>query len=142
MTSSTETKIVESKKHRLHAVSKMLTPADWIVLLLVIALLPGLYIRNWGDQGPATAVRISASGQPDITLPLTSERRISVHGPLGNSIIEIHDGRVRFVSSPCRGKQCVHSGWLSHSGEVAACLPNGIMVSVIGRNRRFDSINF
>ena len=126
MTFSSETTIAESNKHRLPAISKMLTPADWVVLLLVIALLPLLYIRYWGDQGPATAVRISASGQPDITLPLTSERRISV----------------RFVSSPCRGKQCVHSGWLSHSGEVAACLPNGIMVSVIGRNRQFDSINF
>ena len=119
-----------------------LTRADWLVLIAAIVLLPGLYLRYWGDQGPATAVRISASGQQDITLPLSGERRINVHGPLGDSVIEIHAGRVRFVSSPCRGKQCVHSGWLSHSGELAACLPNGIMVSVIGRERRFDSINF
>jgi hypothetical protein len=119
-----------------------LTRADWLVLIAAIVLLPGLYLRYWGDQGPATAVRISASGQQDITLPLSSERRIDVHGPLGDSVIEIHAGRVRFVSSPCHGKQCVHSGWLSHSGELAACLPNGIMVSVIGRERQFDSINF
>ena len=119
-----------------------LTRADWLVLIATIVLLPGLYLRYWGDQGPATAVRISASGQQDITLPLSGERRIHVHGPLGDSVIEIHAGRVRFVSSPCRGKQCVHSGWLSHSGELAACLPNGIMVSVIGRERQFDSINF
>ena len=78
----------------------------------------------------------------DITLPLSGEQRVSVHGPLGDSVIEIRDGRVRFVSSPCNGKQCVHSGWLSHSGELAACLPNGIMVSVMGRERRYDSINF
>jgi hypothetical protein len=120
----------------------MMTRADWIVVILAVALLPGLYIHFWGGQGPATTVRISASGQQDITLPLSSERRFSIHGPLGDSVIEIHDGRVRFISSPCRGKQCVHSGWLSHSGELAACLPNGIMVSVMGRERRFDSINF
>src|SRR3569832_2091345 len=23
--------------------------------------------------------------------------------------------RVRFVSSPCRGQQCVHTGWLAHA---------------------------
>jgi len=119
-----------------------LTRADWVVVILAVVLLPGLYVHFWGEQGPATAVRISASGRQDITLPLSSERRINVHGPLGDSVIEIHAGRVRFVSSPCHGKQCVHSGWLSHSGELAACLPNGIMVSVIGRERQFDSINF
>ena len=119
-----------------------LTRADWLVLIAAIALLPGLFLRFWGDQGPASAVRISANGQRDITLPLSGERRLHVPGPLGDSVIEIHDGQVRFVSSPCRGKQCVHSGWLSHSGELAACLPNGIMVSVMGRQRRFDSINF
>ena len=120
----------------------MMTRADWIVLLLAITLLPTLYLHYWGGQGPATAVRISANDQQDITLPLSDNRRLSVHGPLGDSVIEIHNGRVRFVSSPCRGKQCIHSGWLSHSGELAACLPNGIMVSVIGRKPRFDSINF
>jgi len=119
-----------------------LTRADWLILIAAIALLPGLFFRFWGDHGPASAVRISANGQRDITLPLSVERRLRVSGPLGDSVIEIHDGRVRFVSSPCRGKQCVHSGWLSHSGELAACLPNGVMVSVIGRERRFDSINF
>ena len=119
-----------------------LTRADWIAVILAVALLPGLYIRYWGNQGPAESVRITSSGQQDITVPLTSNRHFSVHGPLGDSIIEIRDGRVRFISSPCRGKQCVHSGWLSHAGELAACLPNGIMVSILGRDRRYDSINF
>jgi hypothetical protein len=120
----------------------MMTKADWIAVILAVALLPGLYTHYWGDQGPAESVRITASGQPDITVPLTRNRRFTVHGPLGDSIIEVHDGRVRFISSPCRGKQCVHSGWLAHAGEMAACLPNGIMVSVLGREQRYDSINF
>jgi len=119
-----------------------LTRADWLAVILALALLPALYLRYWGDAGPATAVRISASGQPDITVPLSSNRRFTIHGPLGDSVIEIRDGRVRFVSSPCRGKECIHSGWLAHAGELAACLPNGVMVSVLGRDRRYDSINF
>ena len=119
-----------------------LTRADWWVVILAVALLPALYARYWGDGGPAESVHITASDQPDITVPLSSNHRFTVHGPLGDSVIEVRDGRVRFVSSPCNGKQCVHSGWLSHAGELAACLPNGIMVSVLGRDRRYDSINF
>jgi len=49
---------------------------------------------------------------------------------------------VRFVQSPCTGKFCIHSGWLRHSGEVMACLPNGVFVELVGGERRFDSINF
>lgn len=120
----------------------MMTRADWIAVLLAAALLPGLYMRYWGGEGPAEAVRIAASGQQDITVPLSGNRRFTVQGPLGESVIEIRDGRVRFISSPCRGQQCVHSGWLAHAGDLAACLPNGILVTVTGRDRRFDSINF
>jgi len=87
-------------------------------------------------------VRIAASGQPEIELPLDTSRRIEVHGPLGDSVVEIKNGRVRFVSSPCRGQQCVHTGWLAHAGELAACLPNGVLVSIEGARARFDSINF
>lgn len=120
----------------------MMTRADWIAVILAVALLPGLYARYWGDGDPATMVRIAASGQQDITAPLSSNHRFTVHGPLGDSVIEIRHGRVRFISSPCRGQQCVHSGWLAHAGDLAACLPNGITVTVTGRDPHFDSINF
>jgi hypothetical protein len=120
----------------------MMTRADWTALILAAALLPVLYAHYWHSEGPAAEVRITANGQPEITLPLTGKRRFAVHGPLGDSVIEIRDGRVRFVSSPCNGQQCVHSGWLAHAGELAACLPNGIVVSILGRDRHYDSINF
>lgn len=120
----------------------MITRADWLALALAFALLPLLYAHYWGDAGTATRVRIAASGQPEIELPLDTSRRIEVHGPLGDSVVEIKNGRVRFVSSPCRGQQCVHTGWLAHAGELAACLPNGVVVSIEGARARFDSINF
>ena len=119
----------------------MIRRGDWLVLVLALALVAVLSGRYWGESGPAATVRIAAAGQADIELPLSAERRLTVHGPLGDSVIEIKDGRVRFVSSPCRGQQCVHTGWLARAGELAACLPNRITVNVQGQ-RRFDSINF
>ena len=44
--------------------------------------------------------------------------------------VEVRERRVRFNDSPCVGRLCVHTGWLDHSGEVAACLPNGVVVEV------------
>jgi len=34
--------------------------------------------------------------------------------------------------SPCRDKICVLGGWISHSGEWLACLPNSVFVRVEG----------
>lgn len=119
-----------------------MTRADWLVLIAALALLPLLYGHYWGDGGPASVARIAASGQPTLELPLSRNQQLAVHGPLGDSLIEVKDGRVRFLASPCRGQQCVHSGWLAHAGDLAACLPNGITVSLQGGRSRFDSINF
>ena len=77
-------------------------------------------------------------------LPRNSARiaHLQVHGPLGDSVIEIREARVRFLESPCRGQQCVHSGWLDAAGELAACLPNRISIQLLGRHPRFDAVNF
>lgn len=121
----------------------MITRADWLVLALAAALVGALYAHHWGGAGPGARVHIAAAGATERALPLDADRELHVHGPLGDSVIEIKDGRVRFVSSPCRGQQCVHAGWLARTGELAACLPNGITVRVEGDGEsRFDSINF
>jgi hypothetical protein len=61
---------------------------------------------------------------------------------MGPSRLLVQDGRVRFTASPCRGKQCIHSGWLAHEGDFAACLPNGVAVEVLGPERGLDAINY
>jgi len=56
--------------------------------------------------------------------------------------VEIHDGAVRFVSSPCAGKLCVHAGWLKNGNDFTACLPNRVSIAVIGGSEGYDSVNF
>ncbi len=119
-----------------------MTRADRILLLLVVCALPFLYARLWlpGDQ--ARYVQIRAGDTEPVAAQLSPDRKVQIHGPLGDSVIEINAARVRFLESPCRGQQCVHSGWLKAAGEVAACLPNRISIQLLGRHPRFDSINF
>ena len=75
-------------------------------------------------------------------LRLYYRKQLEITGPLGTSIIEIRDRQVRFIDSPCRGKQCIMTGWLNKDGQLAACLPNGVTVQIIGRDQRFDAVNF
>lgn len=121
---------------------RLMTPLDWLVIASAALLLPWLYSNLWGNGSRGEFARIQVGNETPQVISLQQDQRFRFHGPLGTSVIEVHDGRIRFVESPCTGKQCIHSGWLGSDGEFAACLPNLISITVSGRNPRFDSINF
>jgi hypothetical protein len=119
-----------------------LTRLDWLVVIIAVLTLPGLYIGFWGDGSQGLFARVQIGNQAPQVISLQQAQQYRFQGPLGATVIEVHDGHIRFIDSPCSGKQCVHSGWLKHDGEFAACLPNLISISLSGPNPRFDSINF
>lgn len=119
-----------------------LTRADIAVILATLILLPSLYLHYWGNDSHGEQIVIRSSGQPAQYYSLYDNQKIHVNGPLGDNIIEIRDAQVRFIHSPCQGQQCIHTGWLNQDGQIAACLPNGVTVQVIGRDVRFDTVNF
>ena len=119
-----------------------MTVADKIVIALALLLLPFLYIEFWGNSSQGEVVQIRIANSKDITLPLDQDKQLEIEGALGTSLIEIKDRQVRFVDSPCQGKQCITTGWLNKDGQLAACLPNGVTVQIIGRDQRFDAVNF
>ena len=119
-----------------------MTRADRLLLLLVICTLPLLYAQLWQQDGTASHIQVLTGNDAPVTAPLAADRTLQAHGPLGNSVIEVSKGRARFLSSPCAGQTCVHSGWLQAAGEVAACLPNRVSLQIVGVRPRFDAINF
>lgn len=119
-----------------------MTLADKIVVTLALLLLPFLYIEFWGNSTRGEAVQIRSVNGENTTLPLDQDKRLQIKGALGLSTIEIKDRQVRFIDSPCQSKQCITAGWLSKDGQLAACLPNGVTVQIIGRDQHFDAVNF
>ncbi|MDP1708510.1 MAG: NusG domain II-containing protein [Gammaproteobacteria bacterium] len=119
-----------------------LNRADSVILIAALALLAFLYLRFWGDATQGEQARILVGGSEFSVVSLYKDQRLHIPGTLGISELEIRAGKIRFVDAPCQGKQCIHTGWLALGGEVAACLPNRITVQVIGREPRFDAINF
>jgi len=45
-------------------------------------------------------------------------------------IFEVRNNRVAFVFSDCPDQLCVNAGFLNRAGQMAACLPNGLILSV------------
>lgn len=119
-----------------------MTRADWVLAGIVTLLLPWLYLSLWTAEGQGQWVRIWSSQQQATMVPLHEDRVLHIEGALGESTIVIKDGQVRFSDSPCNSKNCVRTGWLQNSGEVAACLPNEISIQLVGNIAGYDAINF
>jgi len=119
-----------------------MTRADWLLIVVVAGCLPLLYARFWQPAGPANWLEVQTGDGPARVIALSPDRQLDIAGPLGDSRIEISGGKARVLSSPCRNKTCIHAGWLDHTGELAACLPNRISIQLLGRHPRFDAMNF
>jgi len=119
-----------------------MTRADWIVIFFAVILLPSLYVSFWSTTSGAQVVRISHRNDTPVEKSLATDQQIEITGDLGISKLEIRNGKIHFIDSPCRGKVCIHSGWIQSSGQILVCLPNGIMVELFGGERKYDAINF
>jgi hypothetical protein len=120
---------------------RLLRIGDLVVLAVAAAIVGGAYGAFWSERTPGRVVVITVDGEALEERLLSVPGAIAVEGLIGTSHLLIEDGRVRFVDSPCHGRYCVHAGWLSRSGQVAACLPNGVVVEVEGGERTYDAIS-
>ena len=120
----------------------LLSRGDGLLLVAALLLLLALFAGLWQHQGHGAEAVVLVNGQRWARLNLFHDQELEVPGPLGHSHIRVHNGRVRFVDSPCPNKLCVHTGWLSQGGEVAVCLPNRVSVKILAQDPRFDTINF
>ncbi len=119
-----------------------MTRADHILILLAVCAMPLLYFHLWFGEEPAGLAQIRNGNNVPVIETLQPDRMLHISGPLGESTVEVNNGRIRFASSPCRTQVCVHSGWLTSAGEFAACLPNRISLTLLGKDPRFDAINY
>ncbi len=118
------------------------TNADRVIILSALVLVAWLYRHYWGQDselGESALIFAAGQAQPQ-RVSLYTPQTLHVKGFLGNSVIEVADGRVRFIASPCQTKQCIHAGWLQHRGDFVTCLPNRISIEVPAPNNQYDSI--
>lgn len=117
----------------------MFTIADKVLIaFLAILTIFSYSMASGGRQG--VEIRIEAEGKQVGTYLLRRDSVVDVKGVLGVSKISVRDGKASFLSSPCRNKVCVHQGEISRSGQMAACLPNKVVIRVLGGDGDYDTV--
>ena len=111
----------------------LIKPLDFGIILPALALTAASFFYAYNSAPGQAGITVKGE-KGEWVFPPDSDETISVSGPLGETIIEIHNNSARFISSPCANQTCVSSGAINSRGQWAACLPNSVMM-VIGNEK-------
>jgi hypothetical protein len=128
-------------KKPLHDWLSLMRPGDWVCLFGGCCFV-GVSLAWLSHSGQADKAIIRAGGALFAEVPLTREARIVVPGPLGETVIEITQGRARVLSDPSPRQYCVQQGWLVRAGAIALCAPNQVSLALSGRHPGYDSLGY
>lgn len=118
-------------------------PGDVVITLGVAVLSVFLILQGIaGAGGSGLEARVSANGKEVARISLREgDRSLTVNGFQGESRLEVKDGRVRMLDSACPDKLCVRTGWIARLGESIVCLPNRVVIEIVGGEGGPDVVN-
>ena len=114
---------------------------DLAALAAALAVIALVSVRAYGGRSGSAAAHLRGPDR-EWVFPLAADRTIAVRGPLGDTVVEIHGGQARVLSSPCAEQICVRSGAIARPGQWVACLPNRVILDIQGSNLDADAVSF
>jgi len=110
---------------------------DIAIFGLAAALVVGASLLVLNRQSGTLYVQITGASGEWIA-PLDKEAEYEIPGPLGTTLVHIHDGKAAIEDSPCENKLCVLAGAISVPNQWIACLPNRVFVRITSGNSKDD----
>jgi hypothetical protein len=116
-----------------YALFRRLKVLDYGILLAGAIAVVFVSVFAYAKNGSELSVIIGGS-QGEWIYPLGEDRTLNVEGPVGTTLVEIHENRVHILGSPCKNQTCVAAGAIGSEGQWLACLPNKVFVRIEGKN--------
>lgn len=108
---------------------------DTLVLVVLALLVVVIGIKTIGGGSGYVEVR---TYEGIYRYALDADRQLSVSGPLGPTQILIEGGKARITDSSCPTKSCVHQKPIEGSGGWIACLPNQVLLTIVGESAEME----
>ncbi len=115
---------------------RLLSRYDFLILIIIstisiILLIPGFFKQSQliatitikGDVVEVIELN-SVSGYREFKLKASPELTVRVE-----------NGRICVLEAQCADKLCINCGWLQENGDMAVCLPAGVVVTVEGKEK-------
>lgn len=126
-----------------------LKTGDILVVAAVAVIALGLLgIRAIPSAAGGRMLRVELNGRllEEISFDENTDTTITVALPEGEAAVEIRGGRVRVLPMPreiCPLGICSSIGWVERSGDAIVCLPNRLVLTVMGgaTDEAWDSLD-
>ena len=118
---------------------RRLRPGDFAIIAVMAALTFVFSYRYYFASHGGTSVEIAAISGGG-SFPLEEDRVVEVSGPLGTTEVVIEGGEVWVAGSPCREKVCIKMGHKHRVGDQIVCIPNRVLIEVVGKREQVDGI--
>ena len=114
---------------------KKLTKRDALLILFVfLGLAALLLIWRAVYSRPGNYCEITVSGRLYATCPLSAEQKIPIKnaaGEITNTLL-VSGGKAKMLDAACPDHLCMHQKAIERDGETIVCLPNYVIVEIIG----------
>lgn len=111
-----------------------------IVLILALAVIGvGLLLATQLGGKIGSYAVVEVDGAEIARYPLASDGVFVLNG--GTNTLEILGGKARMVEAECPDKLCVKMGWVKYSGQSLVCLPEHLVVKIVGGDSSVDIVN-
>ncbi len=100
----------------------------FVAVILLVAVAVSLYFAF--RPSSAENVEIHLNGKIYMVVPLDVDKEIEIDG-IGHNKVVIKNKTVKVVDSDCKNHDC-EASTISRSGEMIACLPNRLLVKIVG----------
>ncbi len=118
---------------------RKLNKRDFVLLLVLLGASLGLLAWFWfGHQETGVMVEVTVDGELYGTYSLKEDQEIPIISKTSQSESEasnylvIAKGKADMIQGDCPDKLCVRQAAISHVGENIVCLPNRVVVTIIG----------
>jgi hypothetical protein len=114
----------------------LVTFGDTLLIGILLCLSVLSFFIHPGGRFQGVYGIIESEGHSIRRLKLSKDQEVSIRGPLGETIVEVHLGCIRVKESPCPHQLCVQMGCQRRDGACIACIPNKVVVRVEGGTQR------
>lgn len=119
---------------RLGTPMKVMKKADLVLIVVVALLAPVLWLLNghlFTEKGEYAEIYHGSTLVRRIELSATKEGSFSIPGESDVVFQVFNDESIAFIESNCPDKVCIRSGKQKHTGQIAVCLPNEILLKIV-----------
>ncbi|MDO5303774.1 MAG: NusG domain II-containing protein [Clostridia bacterium] len=119
---------------------KVIKKADIILFFVLVILSSIITAVAFGGAEKGSTVEVTVDGKLYGTYSLDKDQTIEIKQDKATNKITIKDGQVQMSDSTCKNQICVEAGAICETNQSIVCLPNKVMIEIVGGEGGFDAV--